>query len=170
MRKILCICVVFLLATMSSWAQRTVSGRVTDGNGNPVAGASVQVQNTQVGAVTKDNGTFSLTVPANGRNLVVTAVGLASQEIAIGNQTSFVITLRPAAEQSMQEVVVVGYGTQRRADITGSVATVKAAEIENRPFSSVDKALQGQVPGLQSVAASGQPGSSQAILIRGVSS
>jgi len=71
---------------------------------------------------------------------------------------------------ALSEVVVVGYGTQKRSDLTGAVATVKAPDIENKPFSSVDKILQGQVAGLQSVASSGQPGANQAILIRGASS
>ncbi|HEY0042325.1 MAG TPA: carboxypeptidase regulatory-like domain-containing protein, partial [Flavisolibacter sp.] len=73
MRKFLFVSLVLMLTGLTSWAQRTVTGKVTDANGNPVSSASVTVQNTQVGTITKEDGTFSLTVPANGRRLVITA-------------------------------------------------------------------------------------------------
>ena len=169
MRKFVLLTLMFIVSGIAL-AQRTITGKVTDPQGKPVVGASVQVQNTTIGTVTGEDGTFSLTVPQNGRTLLISAVGLASQEIAIGTQTNLTVSLQANVAKDLQEVVVVGYGTQKRADLTGSVATVKSRQIENRPFTSVDKALQGQVAGLQSVTNSGQPGSSQSILIRGVSS
>ena len=83
MRKFLCLSVVLMLCSLVSWAQRSVTGKVTDATGNPVPNASIQVQNTQVGTVSKEDGTFSLTVPANGRRLVITAIGMAAQEVNV---------------------------------------------------------------------------------------
>lgn len=94
MRKLLFLSVMLMLAGLTSWAQRTVTGRVTDANGNPVPNASVQVRNSQVGTVTKDDGTFSLAVPANGRALVITSVGLAEQEVVIGSQNTINVSLQ----------------------------------------------------------------------------
>ncbi len=159
-----------MLVGLASWAQRTVTGKVTDASGAPVSGASVQVQNTRAGTVTKDDGTFSLTVPANGKTLLISSVGQAVQQITIGSQANIMVTLGTGVDRTLQEVVVVGYGTQRRKDLTGSVGTVKGPDIENKPFGSLDKALQGAVAGLQSVAPSGAPGSNQQIRIRGISS
>lgn len=160
-----------LLLSMQLLAQnRTVTGKVTDANGAPVSGASVQVKGTNRGTVTGQDGSFSLGIPANARTLVISAVGQTAQEITVGNQTNFAVTLQAGAQQNLQEVVVVGYGTQRRKDVTGAVATVGGKEVENKPFTSIDKALQGEVAGLQSVAASGTPGAAQQIRIRGISS
>lgn len=171
MRKFLLFMLGMMFLSASLYAQnRTITGRVTDATGAPVPGASVQVQNTTIGTVTKDDGTFSLSIPPTARTLIISAIGQQAQEVSIGTETNFSVSLKAGMQQDLQEVVVVGYGTQKRADLTGSVATVKSTQIENRPFTSVDKALQGQVAGLQSVASSGQPGSTQAILIRGVSS
>ncbi|HEV7329883.1 MAG TPA: TonB-dependent receptor [Flavisolibacter sp.] len=171
MRKFLTLLLGVLLFSVQVLAQtRTITGKVTDANGVPISGASVQVKGTNVGTVTQEDGTFSLSVAPTARTLTISAVGQTAREVNIGTQTNFTVTLQAGGQQNLQEVVVVGYGTQKRADLTGAVATVKAADIENKPFTSVDKALQGQVAGLQSVAASGQPGSTQAILIRGVSS
>lgn len=149
---------------------RTITGKVTDeAGGAPIPNASVVIKGTSIGTTTKTDGTFSLSVPATAKTLVITAVGRVLREFPIGTQTVFDISLK-SEDAALAEVVVVAYGTQKKADLTGVVATVKAADIENKPFSSVDRALQGQVAGLQSVAASGQPGASQAILIRGASS
>lgn len=170
MRKMLLLAIGVLLLWVHAHAQtRTISGKVTDASGSPVANASVLVKNSSVGTTTKADGTFSLTVPDNAKVLVFSSVGMTPFEATIGTNTTINASLK-LEDPSLTEVVVVAYGTQKKADVTGSVAQVKAQDIENKPFSSVDKALQGQVAGLQSVAASGQPGSSQAILIRGVSS
>lgn len=171
MRRFLMLMLGVLLLSSQLLAQsRTVTGRVTDANGAPIAGASVQVKGTNAGTVTKTDGTYSINVPGNSRTLTISALGQTAQDVAINGQATVNVSLNASSERSLQEVVVVGYGTQRRRDLTGSVASVKAADIENKPFSSVDKALQGQVPGLQSVAGSGAPGANQQILIRGISS
>ena len=141
----------------------------TDSKSSPIANASVVVKGSTTGTTSDANGDFSINVPAAAKALVISSLNFTSQEVAIGTKTSITVSLVSTA-QDLQEVVVVGYGTKKKSDLTGSVATVKGADIENLPFSSVDKALQGKVAGLQSVAASGQPGASQNIIIRGISS
>jgi TonB-dependent starch-binding outer membrane protein SusC len=169
MRKLYLLLLGVVLFASNAFAQRTISGKVTDEKGNPVANASVIVKGTVSGTTTKPDGSFTLAVPATAKALLISSVDMATREIALGSESVFNVTLK-AEDRTLQEVVVTGYGTIRKPDVTGSASTVKAPDIENKPFSSVDKALQGMVPGLQSVASSGQPGSNQAILIRGVSS
>src|SRR5207302_9251754 len=104
MRKILLLLLGTLLLSMQLLAQeRTITGKVTDANGNPVPGASVQVQNTRTGTVTKEDGSFSISVPANRRTLIVSAIGQAAQEITIGSQTNISVSLQAASNNSMQE-------------------------------------------------------------------
>ncbi len=168
MRKFLFLVASFAMLTMASFAQgnRTVKGKVSDSQGNPLSGVSVRGGNA--GTSTDASGSFSLSLPASVKSLSFSSVGFSTLSKSIsGNAMDVKMTQENAA---LSEVVVVGYGTQKRSDLTGAVATVKAPDIENKPFSSVDKILQGQVAGLQSVASSGQPGANQAILIRGASS
>lgn len=148
---------------------RTIKGKVTDANNLPVANASVVVNGATSGTTTDAGGNFSISVPANAKSLSISSLNYAPQQVSIGGKSTIAVSLA-AKSNDLQEVVVTGYGTSKKSDLTGSVTTVKAADIENLPFSSVDKALQGKVAGLQSVAASGQPGASQNIIIRGVSS
>ena len=171
MRKLLLLWVgcLFLLGQALAQQSRTVTGKVTDDKGSPIANASVTVKGTSIGTTTDAAGSFSLNIPESAKALVISSVGMAQQEITIGSRTAFTVSLQ-TTEQALQEVVVVAYGTTKKTDLTGSVSQVKAPDIENKPFSSIDKVLQGQVAGLQSVAGSGQPGANQAILIRGVSS
>ena len=169
MRKLLAVLVVVLFSAGQLWAQKTITGKVTDEKGAPIANASVLVKGTSTGTTTKGDGTFSLSVPASARQLVFSSVDMATVEMNIGSQSVINVTMK-TQEKTIAEVVVVAYGTQKKAALTGSVATVKAQDIENKPFTSIDKALQGQVAGLQSVAASGAPGANQAIRIRGISS
>lgn len=171
MRRILFTIIGLLFISMQLLAQnRTITGKVTDEKGAGIPNASVTVKgNPNIGTTTNSEGNFSLSVPANAQSLLVSSIGLGEKEIALTSSSTYNVTLSTKA-QDLQEVVVVAYGQQKKADITGSVSTVKAADVENRPFTSVDKILQGQVAGLQSVAASGAPGANQQIRIRGVSS
>jgi TonB-linked SusC/RagA family outer membrane protein len=170
MRKILFLSVMLMLTGLVSWAQRTVTGRVTDASGAPIPSASVQIQNTQVGTVTKDDGSFSITIPANGRTLIISAVGMATQEVAIGNQTTLTVSLQSGNQQNMQEVVVVGYGTQRRRDITGSLSTVKGQAVAEKPVQSFEQALAGRAAGVQITIPSGVLNSPPVFRIRGTNS
>lgn len=170
MRKFVAILFCAVLAVTQVSAQnRTVRGKVTEDGKKPVANASVIVKGSTLGTKTDDNGNYTIAVPANAKVLSFSALNFETQEASIGSKTEINVVLT-ATVSDLQEVIVTGYGTTKKAANTGSIAIVKAADIENLPFSSVDKALQGKVAGLQSVASSGQPGASQAILIRGASS
>lgn len=167
MRKILSLVTAMLLLFGQTWAQtRTVSGTVTDEQGNPVPNASIVIKGTSTGTTSKADGTFSLTMPSGSAVLVFSSVGMTDQELTIGSSNTYAVVLK-GASNSMQEVVVVAYGTQQKTNVTGSIATVKAETIEGRPFTSVDKTLQGNVAGLFSSSTSGAPGSSTGIRIRG---
>lgn len=148
---------------------RTITGRVTDAQGNGIPNVSVTVRGTNVGTTTGSDGAFSLAVPANGRVLVISSVGYVQQEITIADRTSFDVALS-AAEQSMEEVVVTAYGTARRRTFTGSVSQVGATEIGKQQISNLTRSLEGLVPGLKSTSGSGQPGAGSDIRIRGIGS
>lgn len=170
MRKFVAILLCAVLAVTQVSAQnKTVRGKVTEDGKKPVANASVLVKGSTLGTKTDDNGNYTIAVPANAKVLSFSALNFETQEQSIGSKTEINVVLT-ATVSELQQVIVTGYGTTKKAANTGSIAIVKAADIENLPFSSVDKALQGKVAGLQSVASSGQPGASQSILIRGASS
>ncbi len=161
---------VLLFCTYAAQAQtRTINGQVTDDKNSPVANASVTVKGTTKGTTTNENGQFTLSVTSTATTLVITSINYATMEVDISNNISPVIKLLPTSG-ALSEVVVVAYGSQRKTNVTGSVATVSSGYLENKPFSSVDKALQGAVPGLLSASASGAPGSNTNIRIRGVGS
>jgi TonB-linked SusC/RagA family outer membrane protein len=162
------LCIVVAITQVAAQT-RVVKGKVTDEKNIPVANASVLVKGTKTGTTTASDGSFSLSVLPSAKILVISSVNFESHEVTIGNQTNFTVSLKTTS-QVLDEVVVVGYGTTKKADVTGAIATVKAPDIENKPFTSPDKALQGAVAGLQSTASSGAPGSNQQIRIRGVSS
>ncbi|MET0634523.1 MAG: TonB-dependent receptor [Chitinophagaceae bacterium] len=171
MRKIIAIAGCFLLLAFVAGAQdRTIRGRVTDEKGIALANVSIVVKGTSMGTTSNSDGTFSLTVPSNANTLLVSFVGLADKEINLTSSSEYDITLTAGTRNNLDEVVVVGYGTQRRANITSSVVTVRGAEVENRPYTSVDQALQGKVAGLQAPLSNGQPGAAQPIRIRGIGS
>ncbi len=171
MRKILMLLFSVLLLNLQLLAQnRTVTGKVTDAAGAPVSGASVQVQNTRVGTVTKDDGTFSISIPANRRVLVISAVGQASQEVTIGTQTNVSVTLQAGTGANLQEVVVVGYGTQRRREVTGNVANVSGAAVAEKPVQSFEQALGGRAAGVQVTIPTGVLNSPPVFRIRGTNS
>ncbi len=170
MRKFLTMLLCAVLITAQATAQnRTVTGKVTDANGKPVANASVLIKGTSTGTSTKEDGTYSISVAPSNKVLIISSVGLAEQEISIGNKGVINVVLQ-TTDQNLKEVVVVAYGLQKKPEVTGSYGRVGGADIENKPFTSIDKALQGATAGLQSVAASGTPGSTQAIRIRGIGS
>ena len=155
---------------MSVYAQnRTISGRVVDASGEPVIGAAVTlVGNSRVGAATDMDGAFSLSVPA-GASISVESIGYQSQTFAIGNQTTFNIVLQEDTEM-LEETVVIGYGVQKKSDVTGAIASVKESDLSNRTTTDVAQAIQGKAAGVQIINSSGAPGSSAAIQIRGYSS
>lgn len=162
--------IVFLCVVQLSFAQdRTISGKVTDSkDGSAVSGASVQAKGTRTGTSTKADGSFSLNVPASATALIITSVGYEPQEVAINGNTADVSLV--AAAGGLSEVVVTGYGTARKKDLTGSVASIKAKDFNKGVVTSPDQLIQGKVPGLQIVNNNGQPGAAATIRIRGTSS
>ncbi len=170
MRKFLCLIMAVIAMTTSSWAQRTISGKVTDDKGVPIPNASILIKGTQTGTVSNADGSFSLSVPANAKTLVFSSVGMATQEVNIGNQTSLSVSLQSAADASLQEVVVVGYGTQRRADVTANIATVKGSAVADKPVQSFDAALAGRAAGVQITVPNGVLNNPPVFRIRGTNS
>src|SRR5437773_9714632 len=150
-------------------AQRTVTGKVTDEKGDPLPNVSVLIKGTSTGTITKNDGTYFLSIPANASVLVFSFVGLESQEININGQTTINASLRSAGKTEA-EIIVVGYGTQKKSDVTAATGKVGGDKIANTPFSSLDQPLQGKIPGVQSSGFSGQPGANQQIRIRGTGS
>lgn len=131
---------------VSQQSEHTVKGIVKDATGELVIGANVSVAGTSIGTVTDINGNFSLKVPANA-TLKISFIGYKDEIIKVGGKTEFTIVLQDDS-QALDEVVVVGFGSQKRVNLTGAVSTVKAEALEARPVSNVSQALQGVVPGL----------------------
>ena len=149
-------------------AQTKVSGTVvSQDDGQPVVGATVLVVGTSTGAVTNANGQFSLTVPEGKKTLRVSYIGMVTQDVTARPNMRIVMV---SNNKALDEVIVVAYGTQKKSSFTGSAQSISAEDVELRPVTSVTKALEGNVTGVQMTSASGQPGSSPKIRIRGFGS
>jgi TonB-linked SusC/RagA family outer membrane protein len=163
---------VFLLVIFtcySSFAQtRQITGTITSSDGNTVPGASIRVKGTTTGTTSDVNGRFKLSVSDN-TVLVFSFVGYDTQEIKVGDRTSINVTLA-ANSGALNEVVVIGYGTAKRKDVTGAVSSISASTIAAKPVVSVDEALQGHAAGVQVTANDGSPGGNFSVLIRGTGS
>ena len=145
-----------------------VSGIVVDQASQPIVGAFVLQKGTSNGTMTDVDGKFSIQLPA-GASFEVSSIGYLTQEIAVGDKSYFVVTLAEDAEL-LEEVVVVGYGTTKKVNLTGAVSVVKADDLKDRTALSASKMLQGSVPGLNITNRSGRPGQSSTINIRGLNS
>lgn len=144
-----------------------ISGMIVDQEGLPVIGANVSVKGTTNGTITDMDGKFELDVPA-GAKLLISYIGYISQEIPVGSKSDFRIVLKEDT-QNLEEVVVVGYGVQKKVNMTGSVAAINSESLANRPVTNASTALQGMLPGVTVVQNSGQPGKdNSSIRIRGV--
>ncbi|HUR67462.1 MAG TPA: TonB-dependent receptor [Chitinophagaceae bacterium] len=169
MRKLYLLLLGVVCFATQALAQRTVTGKVSDEKGNPLANVSVLVRGTTTGTTTKDDGSYSLTVPANARALVFSAVDMSPVEYAIGTTAVINATLK-AEDKTMSEVVVVGYGTQQKKAFTGSSSKVDAKEFANLITPSIDKQLAGRATGVQVTNSSGLVNQPARIFIRGVNS
>ncbi len=145
-----------------------ITGTVLDENKLPLSGVTVKVKGTNNGVQTDLSGNFKINVPDNAV-LVISYVGYEEQEVAVGTQTELTIQMTPSTKQ-MDQIVVVGYGSQKKKDLTGSVSIVTAADIANRPIVNAGEALQGKAAGVQVVSNSGKPGAGLTIRVRGSSS
>jgi TonB-linked SusC/RagA family outer membrane protein len=161
---------LFAVVAMSITAQVTVvKGTVQDQSGEPLIGVTVMAKGTTNGTMTDIDGRFSLSVAKSNATLVFTYVGMETQEIALSGRTNIDVTMREDAS-TLDEVVVVGYGTQRRSDITGSVASLSEDQMRQSIVTNADQFLQGKVAGVQVTQNSGAPGGATSIRIRGASS
>lgn len=158
---------LLLLTAAAAFAQlRTVSGRITDGGtGGPIPGVTVNVKGSNATVVTDAKGNYSIGVPSGAAVLVFSYVGYGTQEIPVGTSTTVSPSLS-AAQRSMDEVVVIGYGRQSRRNVTGSIAKVNLAQTENLPNTSFAENLRGRVAGVQFID-NGRPGQGGSIQIRG---
>ena len=162
---------LFFLSLTGAYAQTTnVKGKITDGTGAGLPGVTVLLKGTSVGTSTDVEGNYALSVPDPTTGvLLFSFVGYKSQEAAIGGRASIGVALATDTE-ALGEVVVVGYGTQRRADVTGAISSVKAEDLRTQGSNTVQKSLQGRVAGVQIESAGGDPGSGVRVLIRGAGS
>ena len=160
---------LLLLAMLAQSQTRTITGKVMDASNQPLEGVTVQAKGTQTATQTGHEGKFSINVPAGTQALTFSFVGFQDQDVAIGSSNSLNVSMTPGGE-SLQDVVVIGYGTTRKSDLTGAVSSVKAAQLQERPATSLSQALAGRMPGVQVNSNSGRPGGRTNIRIRGFSS
>lgn len=158
----------FIASPAFAQSNLTVRGRITNEKNEPVAGASVVVKGTTNGTTTNDNGQYQISAPANA-TLVVSSIGYPEKEIAVGNQTTHNVSLT-ATSTDLEQVVVVGYGTQRREAVTGSVASIGGDRLRDVPSPNITQALQGRLAGVDISQTSTRPGATMQIRIRGTRS
>ncbi|RZK40945.1 MAG: TonB-dependent receptor [Pedobacter sp.] len=158
-----------VFASFSARAQITITGSVKDTNAESLAGVSIAIKGTKTVTFTNGDGKFTIQSRKVTDTLVFTSVGFQSQEVVIGSKKNIDIVLNESAS-ALNEVVVIGYGTSERKDLTGSVGSVKMADLLKAPVASFDEALAGRVAGVQVTTADGQPGQAPTIIIRGANS
>jgi TonB-linked SusC/RagA family outer membrane protein len=156
-----------LLLGFCAFAQVSIHGKILDEKGNPLSGATVQVKGTNQFTQTDQNGDFSLNAPSSSSRLVFSFTGYTPKEITVGNHSNVNVTLDPA-NATMGEVVVVGYGTQKKSDLTGAISSVSAKDLAKATPVNATEALQGRAAGVQVTTNSGAPGTEGTIRIRGI--
>lgn len=164
--KLTLLLVALLMLFQVSFAQKTITGKITDPQGAGIPGVTVTVKGTTNATQTGSDGSFTITA-ADNATLVLTAVGYTAQEVSANNASA--VTLQTAAS-NLNEVVVVGYGTARRRDLTGSVATIREKDFNKGVFTAPDQLIQGKAAGVMVINNTGQPGGSTTVRIRGTSS
>lgn len=171
-QKLLIFFLFGLFALNNAFAQnRKITGTVTGSDdGQPLPGVSVMVQGTKTGTLTDGQGQYVLNLPADGRTLVFTFIGYATQNVTIGGSNTYNVKLATSTRQLSEVVIQDSYGTQAKKSYTGAASTVGGAQNENKPFSTLQQALQGEVPGVNVTISSGQPGANNQVRIRGLGS
>ena len=148
---------------------KTITGRVTDENNEPLPGVNIVVKGTTTGTVTDVSGNYRLNVPDDATTLVFSSVGYLTEEVSIGNQASINLQLTPDIK-ALSEVVVVGYGAVKKSDLTGSVTSISQEDITALPVNDVQQIMQGRAPGVQVIQNSHSPGGGLSVRIRGANS
>lgn len=164
-RKILMIAILMSSALFAQ-AQVAIKGKVVDELGKGLPGVSVVLKGTSTGASTIENGSYTIQVPDKNSILVFSYIGYTSKEVVVGNQTTVNVNLAPSAA-NLEQVVVIGYGTQRREAVTGSVASIGGDKMREVPAPNIAQALQGRIAGVEITPTSSKPGATSQILIRG---
>lgn len=160
---------LFMLSTAARAQNTQVSGRITSNESDSaVSSATVAVKGGKAAAAADDNGNFKIAAAPNAV-LIISAVGYVTQEVPVNNQSNITVHLA-SGTQALEQVVVVGYGTQKRKDVTGSIASISAATIEKVPVTTLDQAMQGRAPGVQIINNDAAPGGNVSVLIRGIGS
>ncbi len=166
MQKIITLFLV--LCSLYSYAQSTIKGKViSTTDGQPLIGATILIEGVDLGTVTDIDGNYTITSPTPNATLIFSYLGFIDQRIEAGTQTEINVSMQEDVS-TIQEVVVTGYGSQKRSNISGSVATIKANEFNEKPILRVEQALQGRAAGVQVAQVSGSPGSAQTVRIRGI--
>ncbi len=168
-RHVLFFSLIVLSGSYAAAQDFPVKGKVSNEKGEPLAAVTVQVKGGRGSATTGADGSYQLSVPDRRSVLVFTSVGYKSQEVPLGGRAQVDVVLGQQ-QSDLNEVVVVGYGTQRRSDVTGAVATFNARSVEEKPIGRIEQALIGQMPGVQVRQQSGMAGSGLSILVRGTGS
>ena len=169
MKKLSLVFALLLLGSAALWAQKTITGKVTDDNGEALIGASILVKGTVKGTITDIEGSFTLAIPEGSNVLQISYTGFKAQEVTLGAETTLTIVMQTDAI-GLDETVVVAYGTQSNRFRVQSIGTVSAENIKNVPLLGPQQLLQGQVAGVQMTNMSGVLGSAAAIRVRGPSS
>ena len=164
--KALVLCPMLLLMAFVAQAQKTITGKITDEKGNPVTGASITVKGGKAGTTSDASGNFTLNAPSSVTTLSVSFVGYAAQDVDVSSASNVAVSLKPD-NSSLTDVVVIGYGTAKKKDLSGSYSTVTAKNFNKIPSTTPDQLLQGKVAGLQVTVSSGAPGAPSSVRIRG---
>ncbi|MDP4206513.1 MAG: carboxypeptidase-like regulatory domain-containing protein, partial [Bacteroidota bacterium] len=156
-----------LLYSQETFSQIRVKGKVIDSHGTSLGGVTVIVKGTTVGTITDQEGNYSISAPSREAELQFSFIGYITKEITVGNQTTIDVTLSDK-EVGIDEVIIVGYGTTKKSDLTGAISVVKGKELVNIPVRSAVEALQGKTAGISIVSTGGSPGTAPAVRIRGI--
>jgi TonB-dependent SusC/RagA subfamily outer membrane receptor len=160
--------IVLVLFSLTVFSQnRVISGVVSDQSGAPLVNATVAVKGGKTTVITDNYGAFKISVPPSATTLVVSYVGAKAKEVSLEGKTNILVSL-DVTDTKLSEVVVIGYGTSKRADVSSAISSVKTKDLKDLPVAGIDQALQGKVAGVTVVNNSGQPGGGVSLRIRGV--
>ena len=162
------LCLLFF-SQVASAQTKNITGKVMDDKGTPLTGVSVMLKGSKTGTATDATGSYSISVPANAKTLVFSFQGKDVSEVPIGSKTDISISMK-TNEAALEEVVVIAYGTAKKETLTGSVGTIKAAEIAKRPITNITNAIEGKIAGVVVGSTNGQPGAGPDIRVRGFGS
>ena len=169
LRAILLIILCFGVLSSSAQTSRVISGTVYDDGGGTLPGVGVAIKGTRTAVSTNADGKYVITLPATATTLVFSYIGTTPQEVAVGSSATLNVTLRSSAT-NLEDVVVIGYGTAKRSEVTSAISSISAKDIRDLPVSGVDQALQGKLSGVSVTTNGGQPGGGVSVRVRGITS